>query len=754
MVGEYRLHARLGAGGMGRVYLGYSLAGRAVAVKIVHRELARDPAFASRFRQEVAAAQAVSGAYTAPVVAVGLDDDPPWLATAFVPGPSLAGALTAGGRWAQPAVWKLAAGLVEALRAIHGANLVHRDLKPENVVLAADGPRVIDFGISRALDSTSMTTTGTVIGTPSFMSPEQAQGAPMGSPSDVFSLGCVLAFAATGASPFGHGDPATVLYRIVHVPPVLDGVPGGLREFVAGCLAKRPEDRPPLERLAHVITAELPPDVAGSPASFWPPDVASAIRSFQAGLEASGAGGGAAALRAGGTGVAGANGMATGGHRTADREATRTAATRRSGTGRTGRHAASSLRTEVVRAGRLSTIPADTEIATGTGDKPVPRRGFRVPDPADLSRRQILTGVAGMSAVGLATIGWELSHEGAPRRAGTQQHAGRVTTSPARQKPRQPGTRIWTTHTGPVAADLALADGIVYAASTNGSVYALRADGSKIWSVPTSGPVYSAPAVANGFVYVGSDDHNVYALRTSNGAELWNFPTQAAVRSGPTVTRGFVYVGSNDHNLYALRARDGAGQWAFRAHGPVVAKSAVALGLIVVASLDDNMYVLHESNGKELYGGSTGGPLSRGAVVVNGIVYLGSSDHHVYAIHAVSGHLLWSHPARGPVNSTPAVAGGVVYVGSDDHHVYALSVGNGAQLWKRNTGGIVRSGPVVAGGVVYAGSGDSQLYALRASDGTVLWRFPAGGPVISGPVVEAGVIYVASEGGGVNAVQA
>jgi serine/threonine protein kinase len=182
-VGGYRLRARLGAGGMGQVFLGYSPAGRAVAVKVIHRQLAADPEFRTRFRREVAAARAVSGAYTAPVTAAGPDDDPPWLATVFVPGPSLAEAVAAAGPFPAVSVWKLAAGLVEALQAVHSCGLVHRDLKPANVLLALDGPRVIDFGISRALEKTAMTTTGLVVGTPSYMSPEQAQGARVGPPA-------------------------------------------------------------------------------------------------------------------------------------------------------------------------------------------------------------------------------------------------------------------------------------------------------------------------------------------------------------------------------------------------------------------------------------------------------------------------------------------------------------------------------------------------------------------------------------------
>jgi serine/threonine protein kinase len=157
-VSVFRLQSRLGAGGMGRVYLATSPGGRAVAVKVVHPELARDPEFMRRFRHEVTAAEAVSGVYTAPVVGAGPDDSPPWLATAYVPGPSLAELVAGGGPLPEAAVWRLAGGLVEALQAIHGRGLVHRDLKPGNILIAADGPRVIDFGISRALHGIALTT--------------------------------------------------------------------------------------------------------------------------------------------------------------------------------------------------------------------------------------------------------------------------------------------------------------------------------------------------------------------------------------------------------------------------------------------------------------------------------------------------------------------------------------------------------------------------------------------------------------------
>ena len=280
-VGEYQLRARLGAGGMGRVYLGFSPAGRAVAIKVVHPELARDVEFRQRFGREVAAARAVSGMYTAPVVAAGLNEDPPWFATAYVPGPSLADVVARHGALPEAAVWRLAAGLAEALRAVHACGVVHRDLKPANVLLAGDGPHVIDFGISRAFEGTSVTAAGMVVGTPGYMSPEQAEGAQAGPPSDVFSLGCVLAFAATGTAPFGGGSAASVLYRVVTGQPDLTAIPGRLRDVIAACIAKNPAQRPGLAALGAMIT-QSGPAVTATVTSFWPPPLAEIIRAAQA----------------------------------------------------------------------------------------------------------------------------------------------------------------------------------------------------------------------------------------------------------------------------------------------------------------------------------------------------------------------------------------------------------------------------------------------------------------------------------------
>ncbi|MCM2421103.1 serine/threonine-protein kinase [Streptomyces sp. RKAG293] len=255
-VGPYELLKRLGAGGMGEVYLGRSRSGRAVAVKLVRAEIAADPGFRSRFRREVDAARAVSGFWTASVVDADPEADRPWVASQYLEAPDLGVLVQRDGPLPEAALRALGAGLTEALASVHAAGLVHRDLKPGNVLMVADGPRVIDFGISKALDGATMLTgTGAVIGTAGFMSPEQAVGGRVGTESDVFSLGSVLVFAATGRAPFGTGTVPALLYRVVHDEPDLGGVPAALRPVVAACLAKDPRERPGTDALIDTLTA-------------------------------------------------------------------------------------------------------------------------------------------------------------------------------------------------------------------------------------------------------------------------------------------------------------------------------------------------------------------------------------------------------------------------------------------------------------------------------------------------------------------
>jgi serine/threonine protein kinase len=261
-IGAYRLLARLGAGGMGRVYLARSDRGRTVAVKLVREELAAQEEFRARFRQEVQAARRVGGHWTAPVLDADTEAAVPWVATGYVAGPSLQTVVGHDhGALPERSVRILAAGLAHALKDIHAAGLIHRDLKPSNVLVTIDGPRVIDFGIARALETVTdggLTRTGALVGSPGFMAPEQVRGDRVTPACDIFCLGSVLSYAATGALPFGAAGSGVhaMMFRIAQEDPDLDGVPEGLADLVRHCLRKDPAARPGLDEILERIGAQ------------------------------------------------------------------------------------------------------------------------------------------------------------------------------------------------------------------------------------------------------------------------------------------------------------------------------------------------------------------------------------------------------------------------------------------------------------------------------------------------------------------
>jgi hypothetical protein len=258
VIGPYRLVGQLGGGGMGRVFLGLSAGGRPVAVKVIRAGLAADPEFRALFAQEVAAARRVSGLFTALVLDADTECPQPWLATAYVPGPSLEEAVVQQGPLPVSSLLALAAALAEGLSAIHAAGVVHCDLKPSNVLLASDGPRMIDFGIARAAGLALSASTGAPFGSPEFASPEQSAGHEVGPPSDMFSLGAVLTFAATGRPPFGTGPPPEVIDRVMRDAPSIGEVPPEIRPLVERCLAKEPGLRPAAGELLAELGAMKP----------------------------------------------------------------------------------------------------------------------------------------------------------------------------------------------------------------------------------------------------------------------------------------------------------------------------------------------------------------------------------------------------------------------------------------------------------------------------------------------------------------
>ncbi|MFE2557741.1 protein kinase [Streptomyces sp. NBC_00090] len=267
IVGSFRLHRRLGAGGMGVVYLGSDRRGQRVALKVIRPDLAEDQEFRSRFAREVSAARRIRGGCTARLVAADLEADRPWFATQYVPGPSLHDRVAEEGGLRATDVATIGAALSEGLVAVHEAGVVHRDLKPSNILLSPKGPRIIDFGIAWATGASTLTHVGTAVGSPGFLAPEQVRGAAVTPATDVFSLGATLAYAAMADSPFGHGSSEVMLYRVVHEEPQLHGVPDALAPLIRACLAKDPEERPSTLQLSMRLKEIAAREAQGLPVS-------------------------------------------------------------------------------------------------------------------------------------------------------------------------------------------------------------------------------------------------------------------------------------------------------------------------------------------------------------------------------------------------------------------------------------------------------------------------------------------------------
>jgi outer membrane protein assembly factor BamB len=697
-IGEFRLRARLGAGGMGQVFLATSPGGRMVAVKVIHADLARDAGFVRRFHAEVNAARRVSGFYTAPVVAAGVDDRPPWLATAFVPGPSLESLVSRYGPLPVPSLWRLAAGLADALRAIHAAGLVHRDLKPANVLLASDGPRVIDFGIARTLADSRLTATGSIIGTPSFMSPEQVEGAAAGPPSDVFSLGSVLAFAASGAAPFSGGpgaSSASVMYRIVYTSPDLGMVPVEIRELVQACLAKDPAWRPDLGQVAARCAAAAE-DLGLSPAIFWPSDVASVIDAQQAAL------------------VAQVQGI----------------------------QVPSSVSVPAFQAGQAGTgaeppaqpywAPAQ-EAAEGpdlTGPSARPGR-----NAGRVDRRTLLIG-AGAGA-GLAAAGgvgaWLISRSApsAPRTAGS---ASGVTTQrePARTAP---------------------AGGGASAGGTDGT-----GPGSLAWQFTMGNIANGYPYVANGVVYTGNQDNFLYAISAATGKQVWKTGLGSA-QAAPQLVDGMVCVIVDAGHFSALRAATGTVAWQLAADGvpePARIWASEGTSVFLAPTLEQPLNAYDAATGSVV--GSYGSPGQFWGGVfgaANGILYAIEDLGALHAFEISSGAGLWNaSPNIGSLSGIPLiVSDGSIYLITDDGTLYSMSTTNGQQNWSYPTSGTEVSQPAVADGMVYIIDQDGTLHAINAASGKQAWSHSAESGGDAGAAAADGTLYF-SAGQSVQAVNA
>jgi serine/threonine protein kinase len=745
-VGEFRLRARLGAGGMGQVFLATSPGGRMVAVKVIHPELARNSDFVLRFRAEVQAARRVSGMYTAPVVAAGVDDRPPWLATAFVPGPSLADIVSQYGPLPVPALWRLAAGLADALRAIHATGLVHRDLKPANVLLASDGPRVIDFGIARAVTDSRLTATGAIIGTPSFMSPEQVEGKATGPPSDVFSLGSVLAFAACGVSPFGSGpggSSASVMYRVVHETPELGMAPAEVRELIQACLAKETAWRPDLGQVAAHCAAAAE-HLGLSPITFWPPEVARVIEAQQTALAAE-----VEALPVPSfAGVPAFQGASAG-------------------------QAVSPGTSPSLRGSSNATssrAPAGASQRTGPSALPRPSGAG-----TNVSRRNLLIGAGAGGAVvagGIAawvvgshpwastprTIGYGPTTAGAPAGAGadgTEAGTGGGRTGP--------GSTAWTFTTGnEILSNPGVGNGVVYVGSKDNYLYAVNAaTGKQLWK-SQQGWVAAAPQVVNGMVCVSTVTGEFSAIRATTGVAAWQQQTNtpAAFKRNWAVDGGTVILPSTTRPLTVYDAVTGSkttttfgspGQFAGGAMG-------AANGVLYAVQESGALFAVRIATGTALWQRdvpSNGSGFFTSIVISDGSIYITDDNGTLYSLNAANGNSNWTYPTGASQVSTPVTADDMVYVTDDRGILHAITTAGGKRVWTHQTISSGEIGPAVNKRTLYVSTGQA-LQALDAKTGNAVWSYtpPNTGAFVSTPAVASGLVFVGSTNDNLYAIRA
>ncbi|WP_371654024.1 MULTISPECIES: protein kinase domain-containing protein [unclassified Streptomyces] len=703
--GQYLLESTLGTGGMGVVHLAASASGLRLAVKVVHAQHAKDPEFRARFRQEVSAARRVSGAFTASVVDADPTAERPWMATLYIPGPTLAEEVKRNGPLAPSQIRRLGAGLAEALRDIHRAGVVHRDLKPSNVLLAADGPKVIDFGISRPYDSDLRTETGKLIGTPPFMAPEQFQSPrEVGPAADVFAMGAVLVHAATGNGPFDSESHYIVAYQVVHNEPDLTGVPDDLVPLLRSCLAKKPEDRPTPDELmaelrsaaygteAFIPTQRFRNPVEKVPGRPWPggeedgssdvpthkraaAEPSAAPRRARRPLRWAAAGAALAAVVAGGVlGVRMGAGEDDGGARQ---------------TGPTGQ--------EARRAAAFT--PWAVPLAGGGGGNRMPACSLAGAGGA------LYCAAPGVTAARLdpanGRVLWSVKAKGA---------TGRVADD---GQPRVSGGLVLVAPAG--SGHLAALD---------------PATGATRWTRPV--PAHAALAFSDTSVVFTADSGEVRCLDSATGKERWHGRPAAATAQWVAAPGGTA--------LYAVSVAENA-----------------ATSLVTAVAPD---------TGKVLWTKRLPGSLGPVGVAGGALALLAAdTDSFTTAVVRLdtATRAVRRTPLPAPVDQAQAtVDGDTVYVFGAGGSLLAVDAGRGAQLWRLETGAARASRPVAGGGRVYVTASDGRLLAVDAGRGVLVGqtgpRMASGRDTfaasLGAPVLSGGRVFGSAPDGAVFGVDA
>ncbi|MBG0855966.1 serine/threonine-protein kinase [Streptomyces spinoverrucosus] len=708
-VGPYEVRGRLGAGGMGEVYLAEGRGGLRLAVKVVRAEHAEDRTFRARFRQEVRAAQTVGGAgtYTARVVDADTEAERPWMATEFVDGPNLRDAVLDHGPLPEDAVLVLAAALGEALGAIHGKGMVHRDLKPSNILLAQDGPRVIDFGIVRALEATSLTRTGTIVGSVGYVSPEQIRnGAEVGPASDVFSLGAVLAYAASGREPFGEGQDSVILLRILTRDFDLSQVPKRVLPLVESCLRAEPEERPTPQALV-AEAGHTGRSLRDSTRPGWLPFAPE--RAQDAGPE-----------------------------RAEDGE--RWVADRDSGPERS----------------RVEYLAPPTVLSEA---RPAAEVRQDAPSGRGLSRRRLLTAGGGLLVAGVGVGGVLLTRErdagGGASRSPSGTPASDTGASAAKASVAwqfETGPLFYAAGAGPCVA-LAPNDDVVYAAGEDGTLWAINSDGTQRWKTDFDGMAATPPAVTAEGVFCAltadAPGSERLAAVSHDGDHLWTRDLPPRGFEMPAVTwDGLVLVGYGDAGTGGVRAyaADGTPAWTRTLTGSPDVAPVVADGTVYVGSYDNHLYALDAGTGALTWQAELDSDVARPGVSVTRGMVVASTNNEANILYGITtdGKRVWQREGQGGGIYSSAVTFGSLALAKVGTTLVASSLEDGARMW---TYGPCHSDPTPAADAVLLRSG-SELRAVGA-DGALIWRVTVGDPGERrlSPVVRGTRVYVPSAKG-------
>ncbi|WP_095757209.1 PQQ-binding-like beta-propeller repeat protein [Streptomyces xinghaiensis] len=804
-IGPFEVLGRLGAGGMGLVYLARSASGRRVAIKTVRTELAEDQLFRVRFTREVEAARAVSGFYTAAVV----DADPhaavPWLATAYVPAPSLEEIVGECGPLPTQAVRWLAAGVAEALQSIHGAGLVHRDLKPSNVLVVEDGPRVIDFGIASGASNTRLTMTNVAVGTPAYMSPEQARDSrSVTGASDIFSLGSMLVFAATGHAPYHGANPVETVFMLLREEPDLEGLPDDLRPLIESCMQTEIDRRPSPADLQSQLAPHLfasGSDDSGTASAWLPAQAVSLIEQRRGGrTPAAGNAGGGARHHGRGAG----RGAEPAQDRPSRLPGQQPGVGRRDGAADDPRGGPGAQAAPAARLGDIPVGPGGpAAVGRASGDPRGARPDGAPPPPSHAPPGGAHPGGSGRHA---AAYGGGGGGDGAVRLAGSPVPIGPGPRADARDPQARadagPATGWVRPPNGipaPPAAAPPVPPGPPPAAPAGvppqqgpGGPEQAAADGHwRPWRFRMSNDVWGTPVVVDDLLYVtsfevhaldvatgrrqfktrevawsmdvadgrihASDGPTLYALDAKNGTELWRAPTDGWAYTLKT-DHGTVVTATRGGGVQAWEAASGERLWELTGAqsdfetpeaGPVIH------GGVVYVWSDARLRALEARTGVERWSYPVGDAASCGGVPVrllpapDGVVYI-CAGTRVLAVDIARGEVRWrfeapaaflAPPAFAP---GPAITGGGVYVADYLGTVYALDAADGRDRWRIATEARQSTAPVLAaGGALHVGSG-SALYTLDAVTGAPKWRFAAQGEVIGAPVVADGRVHFGS----------